>query len=500
MRIKLAVLTGFLLAGLGATCAPLIDNTVRTPETGTVLSIVLSDPSVDANIAAGATVKINWAVGNVSGDAATVKLLAESRVDLSRTTLIDGVHVAGTGGPGEFDWNTTGFVGQYSIIGQVAAGDRSVEKTAAGKVTVYPPMTFAFTAPTSNVDFKLGQTPAQTVTVSWTGSGLNATAGVGLDVDQNHGGAATDPNDLARNEIFIARADLTTTPASGTFSFTGNDKDGNSVPPGTYYLFAIAADGVNTDLAVDANVTVIVRTADPNEPATSFLVTKPATDQSFIDANSPVTLEYKVKQAASVLIDLKMDTDDNHTNGNERTIDAQRLVDPNSPDISIQWVGLDATGAAVPDGIYRVFGVMNTGSGTPTTADAAGLVFRRSRADQPLIGLLQPATTTSVDLGSFVSIQWRDDDPNTGATIRLTVDDDPNPAEAVETGNAEVEILSGRAASGDAVQDTFAWQVPSSFVPGTYYVFAYIDHDGTPPADNVSVAPGRIVVKDPTKP
>ena len=101
--------------------------------------------------------------------------------------------------------------------------------------------------------------------------------------------------------------------------------------------------------------------------------------------------------------------------------------------------------------------------------------------------------------GSFVTIRWRDDDPSETATIRLAIDDDMNPQEATETDDPEMEILSGRVASGDGVQDTFSFQVPSTLAPGTYFVFGYIDRDGAAPFEHSSVAAGRIIIRDPNQ-
>ncbi|MCC6357837.1 MAG: hypothetical protein IT450_03770, partial [Phycisphaerales bacterium] len=83
------------------------------------------------------------------------------------------------------------------------------------------------------------------------------------------------------------------------------------------------------------------------------------------------------------------------------------------------------------------------------------------------------------------------------ANVFLFIDDDVNPQEDTETGAAEIQILANRTAGGDGVQDTFAYQIPSSLGPGTYYIFAYIDRDSTRPFDHSSVAAGRINIADP---
>jgi len=126
-------------------------------------------------------------------------------------------------------------------------------------------------------------------------------------------------------------------------------------------------------------------------------------------------------------------------------------------------------------------------------------VFRRSNAGQPLIALLEPATDQNVSNSSFLKIRWRDEDPNEAATVRLTLDDDRIPNETTETDADEREILSGREAAGDGVLDIFDFQTPADLAPGTYYLFAYIDRDGSPPFDNISVSAARIIVPDPSQ-
>lgn len=172
------------------------------------------------------------------------------------------------------------------------------------------------------------------------------------------------------------------------------------------------------------------------------------------------------------------------------------------------WDGTYSDDALVPEGIYRIFIVLNSGASTPETAEGPGLVFRRATADDPLIALLEPAQPQTVSAGSFVTLRWRDDDPTETATIRLTIDDDPRPAEG-EVGSdddmAEIEIVAGREAEPDGdLQDSYVWQVPGSLVPGSYYVFAYIvANPAEPPAEldeQSSVAPGLLIIPDPANP
>jgi flagellar hook assembly protein FlgD len=498
MRAALLVVIALAVLALGGTCWPLIDATARSPAEGTVLSITLTAPDTDANVPAGTSVRIAWVAGNLTGQSARVTLIAESRTSLARTTLLADSPVSGTGGSGEFSWNTEGYSGTYALYARIQAGDRSIEKMAPGKVTVFPPLSFTFTGPTTDQELVLDQDPPQSITISWVAGGLKGTAGIGLDTDQDHGAARNDPN-TSRNEIFIHSTTLTLPAAEGSFKFEGKDKNGQAVEPGTYYLFAIAEDGVNQDFTAEGLARITVVRPEPNEAVPALRVTKPASDVTLLDPNT-VTIEYEVHQTERVLVDLKADTDDNHTNGNEITLNARRPVDPNSAPVTFDWDGKDAAGTRVADGIYRVFASFTTGTGAVTRADPNGLVFVRSAEKQPLIALLLPAITTTVDPGQTVFIKWRDDDPDGGAVLRITVDDDPNSAEASETGADELIVLDSAEAEPDGVDDTFTWQVPESLGPGTYYIFAYIyATDPNDPPDCQSKAPGRVIIKDPSQ-
>jgi hypothetical protein len=50
------------------------------------------------------------------------------------------------------------------------------------------------------------------------------------------------------------------------------------------------------------------------------------------------------------------------------------------------------------------------------------------------------------------------------------------------------------------VSDSFSFQAPATLDPGTYFLFAYIDSDDAAPHEQVSVAPGRLIIRDPANP
>ena len=158
-----------------------------------------------------------------------------------------------------------------------------------------------------------------------------------------------------------------------------------------------------------------------------------------------------------------------------------------------------------PPGIYRLVIVMNAGGSSPIVKAGSGFVFLREEEDQPLIALLEPHQLGSAGAGEYLTIKWRDDDPTEEAQIRLAIDDDPTPDEGEDGSDpddmAEMVILEEREATGDDVQDSFAWQIPglADLGPGTYYVFAYIDPAEVGGDPQISVAPVPFIVTDPSR-
>lgn len=511
---------------LGTTCFPLIDNTAREPVAGQTLALAIGKPDTDKTVGSGASVKIEWSAANLSGAPATIAIRVESRTASLKTTTITTFELQGTGDSGTVNWDTTGFSGPYAIVGRIATTGLAREVTAAGKITVDAAPTFAFTKPKADVTFRPGVDPD--LVIAWKAKDESATIRIGLDPDTNH------DND---NEIYIHEVDLegsstdkgdqSSSPTSGTddgttrtgngsetetetgetgpgtttggtttgstsFEWDGTDIHNDDVPVGTYNLFAFVTDDVNPALTAEGLGQITVKEGSGSQSGQPE-ITEPAEDVTFLTSDDKLTIEYQTNQTADCLVDIKIDTDDSHSNGNEKTILSQEFVKKNEDPDPFDWNGKDSGGANVGPGIYRVFLSVSTGEGSPKTAEAEGLVFRRTSKKQPLIALLNPSSVTKVDPGAMVTIRWRDDDPNKKATIRLVVDTNPSPLAPSEK---RLEILSGRKADPDDVQDSFVWQVPNTLEPGTYYVIGFIDDDGS---GNNSVAPGKVIVNDPTK-
>jgi hypothetical protein len=485
----------------GATCLPLLDNNTAPAAKPTTLSIVVQSPATSTTVPQGAIVPITWTAYNGTGQPASIDVYVESRADLTQTVVADNVALNAGSLTLTSNWDTTGLPGaEYVIYAEIRAGSDTKTETAAARITIDEFPSFDFTAPTEAATFTQG---GDALTISWKaadpeGSG-EVTIGLDSDADPQNG-----------NEVFIHEGTIGATEAESSFDWSGKDLLNQDVAPGVYNLFALVSDAVNAEQAIQGNVQITVlenEEPSPDEEPVTLSIISPEEDTTFLTTEANLAIEFGVNEFDDTLVDLKIDTDDNHSNGNEQTILAQRLVPGGTETDTFDWDGTLADGSPVADGIYRLFIVANTGASTPSVAEAKGLIFRRSSEDQPLIALLNPAQVQTVQFGASLNlrVEWRDDDPTDEATIRITIDDDPDPAEAVETGAAEIPTdVVDRPASPDGVQDSYFYQTPATLAAGTYYVFAYIGVAPADPADprveQVSVAPAPFIVKVPTQP
>jgi flagellar hook assembly protein FlgD len=491
MAARLVLMSVGLALLMAASCQPQ-DNADRAPVAeGESLGISVNTPSADRTVPQGTPVQLEWSASNLTADEAFVSLLLESRTDLVTTTLLDRQPMVNTGETNTFTWDTAGYKGPYAVIARIEAGGLSSEHTGAGIITVNAAPTFEFTAPTESTTFLIGND--NKLTIAWAGGDETATAQIGLDLDTTHDGG---------DEVFIHSATLTDPAGPGSFEWDGKDVGGGQVASGRYFLFAKVSDNVNDVKYVDSPARLTVGkavTPEPNTPA-SPEITKPAEDTNYLTTNPSLTIEYKPANTAEVLVDLKLDTDDNHGNGNELTILSQQFVEPNQPPPAFTWTGQTAGGATVDPGVYKLLMVVSTGSGTPAATEGKGLILVRTTEQQPLVALLEPATARTVNAGEYVNIRWRDpndpNDPNdpadpNAANIKLEIDSsrDPNAPSA-----DRAVILATRAAKPDGVQDTFAWQVPFTLAPKSYWIIATTARGAL---SSVSVSPAAITVRDP---
>lgn len=499
MRAAWLGLLVFGFGAMGATCTPLLDFET-TPDTiapSTRLTIDLTAPNTEREVPAGTLVPIEWVALNLTGEDAIVTVVVVDRSDFTETILAGGVRVTGTGLSESTTWDTTGFIaGEYSIRARIESATRADSDTATARITVNEPPQLTFVAPAEDSVLEPeepeepDEEPADpTLEISWRAEDPDGdgTVRIGLDTSLDHEDG---------DEIFLLERSIIE--GEDSFSFTGVDENGDGIEPGTYFLFAVLSDAFAEDVFVDAAATITIPEPDEEEPEPLPLeFTNIQENVDFRFGLEPLEIEWTLDEEEDVLVDLRIDTDENHFNGNETTILSQRLIEAGDAEQSFEWGATDIDGNDIPQGIYRLYLTINRGSGSPEVVEAPGLIFRRSARERPLIGLLDPNEDEDLTAGEFLLIRWRDNDPSGDATITLVLDDDPSPNEPTETDQPEREILSGRDASAGGVQNSFSFQIPADLAPGRWFIFAYVDRDDAAPFDNISIAAGNIVITDP---
>lgn len=524
-RLAFLALCAAVALSTGASCFPLVELGGLAPDVRgepTELALSVIRPASTREVASGTVIGVRWTASNLTGDEAVATVLIRDRSDLSETIIAGGVRVPESGVQRDMDWETADVdAGRYSIVVRLVAGAETVEETAPGQITVNEPATFEFTDPAADVVLEANEPAAPndpndpnaatpepetpTVAIRWSAGDFEGAGSfaVGVELD-------TEPN--SGDEIELTTGDLPSEVSFDAFVWDGT-AEGAAVDPGRYNVFARVDDGVNPVRIVRAPGRITVPEPEPNEPndpngpndpntppaATAFAAPNDPNnpDTEFLVGGDALEVKLEFAEPNDILIDLKVDVDENPRNANEITFVSQRLIDKDTNRETVAFEGTDTNDNDIKAGIYQMLMVVNRGTDNPSILNATGLFFIRDNADQPLIAMLEPASDLERDPGQFYTFQWRDDDPTEEAVIRLVLDDDPAPNQEFESGFPEIEILADREASPDGVQDTFAYQIPNTLTPDTYYVFAYIDEDGVAPFDYISVAAGRLTVKDP---
>ena len=315
----------------------------------------------------------------------------------------------------------------------------------------------------------------------------DGTLTIEIDPGQNH---------ASGNEIVISEQPLPDASATASLLWDGTNSSGAQVDPGTYYLYAEVSDGINEDQIIEG----LGRITVPDWPDTVVTaIIAPDERADLLREDDTLRIEFTLNHDEDSLLDFEIDSDDGHRNGNEIGIVDELLVDADTSEDFFIWEGDDTNDIAVPDGIYRILMLVNRAGASPSIIESDDFVYLRSEEDQPLVAVLDPDADITVSAGSDIQVTWRDDVPDgVTATIRVTLDDDNQPNEAVETGDAEIELLSGRDAEGDNSQDSLniRYSELSALGSGDYTIFVYIDRDGVAPYDHISSAVGMITVED----
>lgn len=265
-----------LLLGLmtGCTGQMVLQGTLPVPlpsNTDITLAVSIVTPRVATTATLGVAAIIQWAdIATVPG---TIVRVSAQRQNNLEEPIGDPIHLVGDGTPGVgrdaladgdadiFSWDVTGvLVGDYVITvivespdGQTAtAVSRDPDRNVNGFVqvtTALPTPTFTFTAPNANATLITGDS----FNITWNDNGnANAeallTLGLDPDSDRTNG-----------NEIILLRDDLLSNNGNtGTFTFSFLDENGNTVPDGTYFVFATVDDKVHDPVSATANGQLIL--------------------------------------------------------------------------------------------------------------------------------------------------------------------------------------------------------------------------------------------------
>ncbi len=240
MRIGTLATLGLTWLLVGGTCLPIVRHQHEAIP-GEVLGISVSASAQGQTIPEGTPVTINWAAANLTGAPVTVTITLESRTDLSRTVLADGLTFEGiSSGTQTLAWNTESFGGPYSVIADISTDTLTREATSSGLVTINGRPKFEFTDPAGDVTF---DPAAEPLTIAWLGADESGTVDIGLDPDTDH----TNGNET----LILQNRALPTTLDSDSLVWDGTDVEGAAVTAGLYNLFASATDNVNPVVTVD---------------------------------------------------------------------------------------------------------------------------------------------------------------------------------------------------------------------------------------------------------
>ncbi len=363
-------------------------------------------------------------------------------------------------------------VGTYYVIAVLDDG-AGTELTDLSLGTIRVPLTF--TKPREDAELAEAD---DSITIEWEmdHGGLGGSLSLGLDADLDH---------TSGNEEILAGGG----PFDGSltsFELIASMITAGELEPGTYYLYAWIEQSGLDDMFVTAPVQITLGNFSP--PTMEFV---DLDDDLEALVGDTVTIEWDDEDVDdNATIDLFVDPDQNHNNGNEIQLLWNRLEDPDGEDDRFAW---NTTGQR-PDEYY-VFATISDGRDS-VDVEADGRIILRNCQDCPLITLIQPASVVSSDVTRTVAISWDDGVPSAQAVIALYY---------VDFDETETLIADGIEANLDqAGDDLYEWDLlpddlTESAVPeGAYDVKAYIKDGSASPTpgdfDGWDVASGKVVV------
>ncbi|HUW83813.1 MAG TPA: hypothetical protein VMZ31_13575 [Phycisphaerae bacterium] len=479
----------------------------------------------DVDAIVGDTIIIEWEDRDPDDNAKIDLFVVDGVTGVEEQLLNDRLEDA-DGLQDEFDWDTTGMRPAVYRVKAIISDDTStVEVVANGKIILRScadcPL-ITITSPSGDID----ATAVDKIEITWQDDTPAAGAKVALYYDD-------DPNPMEAadpNETRITLASGLPGNPDGTdyddfeWDLRPEDLTEPAVPAGEYWIFGYIGksdvpEPPSTD--IDGYSVAAGKVTVGNTPPQLEFTTPGDTDETLIidDPNDPnstdLTIKWNSRDADDpITIELFIDLDGNHDNGNERPINTATInadVGPESDEE--EWNNpsdgvVDASGAAVPPGEYTLFALVDDGINDPVVVEAEGkIIIQSGPGSQPQITMVEPLVDVSPTVGSPILLSWQDDNTVAGTKIQLRYDDDPIPDQGTETGDNEVNIDALRDANPDGSADQFSWSWhpdpsvnPANIllpaVPeGEYYVFGYIG--GADPVNSpssIDVAAGRILV------
>jgi len=344
------------------------------------------------------------------------------------------------------------------------------------------PLTISVSKPTDNVVVS----DDITAEIRWADIGPNELHGDGLFNDPPVGSTVTiklDPDVPDRdeeyeqdgNEIDLFGPVDAVDDAHDRIDFDGLDAVGEVVPVGTYYVLAVLDNGAGTELTDLSLGTIRV----------PFAFTEPREDAELAEADDSITIEWEMDDGGlGGLLSLALDTDLDHTSGNEELLAAEGPFGGSLT--SFEVTGSMITAAEIEPGIYYLCAWIEQ-SGLDDIFVTAPVQITIGNFGPPTLEFVGLDEDVEALVGDVVTIEWDDEDVDDNATINLFVDSDQNH----NNGN-EIQLIWDRLEDPDGLDDDrFVWDTTSQR-PDEYYVFATIS-DGT---DSVDVeADGRIMLR-----
>ncbi|MBN2445264.1 MAG: hypothetical protein JXO22_00945 [Phycisphaerae bacterium] len=432
-----------VLAAMALSCTMLFPPVDGGDSGDDTYSVAFDAPLGSRVVPSGTLIGITWHAYVDADASATLSVLVRHTGDRENTDLETNIPLNSGRSDGSLTWDTAEFSGGvYIVRAQVLVdGVVKAESDASGEITIDGIPEFEFTAPSKAVTLESGGL----VEIAWTafdpdetgedGSGKeDTTAKIGVDLDLNH---------ASGNEVYIYESTLAVESADETFEWDGTDLDDNAADPGVYYVFALIDDTINSVLTVDATGTIeVAEEEEEEEEEVAVGIISPEDDIEFLTAGDPLEIEYGVNKSSDTLVDLRIDTDDNHANGNETTVVLQRLIEADTETAVHEWDGNDYRGVAVDDGIYTPIVSVSSGSSAATTVAGEALIYVRRGVAREVSG-----QTWERASGKWSLVE--SDDPPPPARRDATL--------AYDTANDRVVLFGGRDVAGTAYGDTWTW-------------------------------------------